>query len=258
MMDVKTEKRHSIFIVTINRPQLRNAVDGPTALELFRAFEEFDSNPNLSVAILTGEGEHFCAGADLKALSEGPERANPLNNNMEDPAPMGPIRLMLRKPVIAAISGYAVAGGLELACWCDLRVADHSARLGVFSRRFGVPYIDGGTQRLPRLIGLSRALDLMLTGRELDAEEAHEFGLVNRLVEKDALPYAVELAHRMASFPQECLQNDRMAMYRGLTMKLEDGLRMEFETGMKTIESGETVQGARRFTGGEGKHGSFS
>lgn len=257
-MDVKTEKRGSIFIVTINRPELRNAVDGPTALALFEAFKDYDADPGLSVAILTGEGDHFCAGADLKALSEEPGRANPLNSNMEDPAPMGPTRLMLRKPVIAAISGYAVAGGLELACWCDLRVADHSARFGVFSRRFGVPYIDGGTQRLPRLIGLSRALDLMLTGRELHAEEALAFGLVNRLTGEDVLSYAVDLARRMASFPQECLQNDRMAMYRGLHMDIEEGLKMEFETGMKTIESGETVQGARRFSDGEGKHGSFS
>ncbi|MFW5862177.1 MAG: crotonase/enoyl-CoA hydratase family protein [Spirochaetota bacterium] len=256
-MTVKTQIRDSILLVTIQRPQVRNAVDGPTARELFRVFTEYGSDPALSVAILTGEGEHFCAGADLKALSEDPKRANPLNPNMGQAAPMGPTRLMPGKPVIAAISGYAVAGGLELACWCDLRIADHSARFGVFSRRFGVPFIDGGTQRLPRLIGLSRSLDLMLTGRELDAKEALHFGLVNRLTDGNVLTAAIEVAERMSSFPQECLRNDRFAMYNGLNMALEDGLKMEFEMGLKTIESGETEDGAKRFTGGEGKHGSF-
>ncbi len=257
-MTVKTEIRDAIFLVTIQRPQVRNAVDGPTARELFRVFTEFGSDPDLSVAILTGEGEHFCAGADLKALSEDPQRANPLNPHMNQAAPMGPTRLMVGKPVIAAISGYAVAGGLELACWCDLRIADHSARFGVFSRRFGVPFIDGGTQRLPRLIGLSRSLDLMLTGRELDAREALHFGLVNRLTDGDVLAGAMEIAVRMAAFPQECLRNDRHAIYNGLDMSLEDGLKMEFEMGLKTIESGETEKGAKRFNDGTGKHGSFN
>ena len=257
-MNVKTEIRDAILLVTIQRPYRRNAVDGPTAEELFNIFSEFGSDPALSVAILTGEGQHFCAGADLNALSEDTERANPLNSHMDQPAPMGPTRLMPGKPVIAAISGYAVAGGLELACWCDLRVADHSARFGVFSRRFGVPFIDGGTQRLPRLIGLSRSLDLMLTGRELDAEEALRFGLVNRLTDGNVLTAAMELASRVASFPQECLRNDRQAIYNGLHMSLEDGLKMEFEMGLKTIESGETEQGAKKFNDGWGKHGSFS
>ncbi len=257
-MNVKTEIRDAILLVTIQRPHRRNAVDGPTAEELFNIFSEFGSDPALSVAILTGEGQHFCAGADLNALSEDTERANPLNSHMDQPAPMGPTRLMPGKPVIAAISGYAVAGGLELACWCDLRVADHSARFGVFSRRFGVPFIDGGTQRLPRLIGLSRSLDLMLTGRELDAEEALRFGLVNRLTDGNVLTAAMELASRVASFPQECLRNDRQAIYNGLHMSLEDGLKMEFEMGLKTIESGETEQGAKIFNDGWGKHGSFS
>lgn len=257
-MTVKTEIRDSILLVTIQRPQVRNAVDGPTARELFRVFTEFSSDPALSVAILTGEGEHFCAGADLKALSEDPERANPLNSHMSQAAPMGPTRLMAGKPVIAAISGYAVAGGLELACWCDLRIADHSARFGVFSRRFGVPFIDGGTQRLPRLIGLSRSLDLMLTGRELDAEEALHFGLVNRLTDDNVLAAAMEVAVRISSFPQECLRNDRQAIYNGIAMSLEDGLKMEFEMGRKTIESGETQQGAKRFNSGAGKHGNFN
>lgn len=237
-----------IVIITLNRPEVRNAIDRDTADELSNAFKQFDANKNLKVAILTGAGGNFCSGADLLAIAEDSHRKNRLNPNIKDNGPLGPTRMLLSKPVIAAISGYAVAGGLELACWCDIRMADMTAKFGVFCRRFGVPLIDGGTQRLPRLIGLSRALDLIITGREINAEEAYQFGLVNYLVtDKDIKQAALELAHKIASFPQQCMRSDRMAVYKGFNMPLSEALEIEFARGTDVIRNGETLEGAKLF-----------
>lgn len=261
---VIVEQDGPITIITINRPHCRNAVDGPTARALAAAFHAFDANDAASVAILTGAGKHFCAGADLKAVASGDAtRANPLlpvgnAENDYDLGPMGPSRMKLSKPVIAAVSGYAVAGGIELAAWCDLRVADETAVFGVFCRRFGVPLIDGGTVRLPRLIGMSRALDMMLTGRPVDAQEALQFGLANRVVPAgEALSAAKALAQQIADFPQRCMQNDRLSAYEQWGQPEAQALAAEFERGMQTLQSGETVAGAGRFTAGEGRHGDF-
>ncbi len=246
-MNVLQEIVNDILIITINRPQVRNAIDRPTAEHLSQAFRKFDADENLKVAILTGADGNFCAGADLLAIAEDGHRKNKLNPNIQDDGPLGPTRMLLSKPVIAAISGYAVAGGLELACWCDIRMADRSAKFGVFCRRFGVPLIDGGTQRLPRLIGLSRALDLIITGREIDAQEAYQFGLVNYLIDGDVKQEALALAQKIASFPQNCLRSDRMCVYRGFNMSLIDAMEMEFAKGTDVIRSGETLDGARKF-----------
>lgn len=245
-------------VISINRPTVRNAVDGLTAQALADCFRRFDQDAELDVAILTGVGEHFCAGADLKAVASGdPARINRLHK--EGDAPMGVSRLLLSKPVIAAISGYCVAGGLELALWCDLRVADSTAKFGVFCRRFGVPLIDGGTVRLPRAIGMSRALDLMLTGREVDADEALVIGLVNRVVEQGhALNAALALAQQLSAFPQQCLRHDRLSAYQQWGMTETQALANEFEHGWQTLSSGETVHGAQRFSQGQGKHGQFN
>lgn len=252
---VLTRKAGPLFWVTINRPEARNAVDGPTAEALAAAFRAFDADVALSVAILHGAGEHFCAGADLKAVASGaPQRANRLQPNGD--GPMGPTRMVLSKPVIAAVSGFCVAGGLELAAWCDLRVADNSARFGVFCRRFGVPLIDGGTLRLPRLIGMSRAMDLILTGREIDAQEALNFGLVNRLSGAGSvLATAEALALHLAALPQTCLRNDRRSAYEQWNLNETDALSNEFRLGLTTLASGETVAGASRFSAGVGRHG---
>ncbi|MGJ8669533.1 MAG: crotonase/enoyl-CoA hydratase family protein [Oceanococcus sp.] len=254
---VRTEERGSIFIVTIDRPQVRNCVDGATAQALADAFRAFDANPELSVAILTGAGEHFCAGADLKAIANGKTGAA----NRLSPAgdgPMGPSRMSLNKPVIAAVSGYAVAGGIELAAWCDLRVADETAVFGVFCRRFGVPLIDGGTVRLPRLIGMSRALDMILTGRPVSAQEALSMGLANRVVPKgQALAEAEKLALQIAGFPQACMRGDRRSAYEQWGHGEQQALSNEFEHGQRTLSSGETLAGAERFTAGNGRHGQF-
>ncbi|HEX5360406.1 MAG TPA: crotonase/enoyl-CoA hydratase family protein [Fluviicoccus sp.] len=253
---VRVERQPPLLNVFITRPEARNAVDRPTAEALAQAFRDFDADPELSVAILSGEGGNFCAGADLKAVFADPERRNRLDT--EGDGPMGPTRMQLTKPVIAAVSGYCVAGGLELALWCDLRVADETAVFGVFCRRFGVPLIDGGTLRLPRLIGMSRALDLMLTGRPVDAPEALAIGLANRLVPAgEALRAAEELARQIAGFPQQCLRGDRMSAYEQWGMGVEEALRNEFGHGLKTLASGESVAGAGRFSGGEGKGGKF-
>lgn len=254
---VLTERRDALFIVTINRPQVRNGVDRPTAQALADAFRTFDADPALSVAILTGAGGHFCAGADLKAVASGDAaRANRID--VEGDGPMGPSRLRLGKPVIAAVSGYAVAGGLELALWCDLRVADDSAVFGVFCRRFGVPLIDGGTVRLARAIGMSRALDLILTGRPVDAAEALQMGLANRVVPAgQALAAAVALAGDIAAFPQTCLRNDRLSVYQQWELAEDEALANEFQRGLATLRSGETRAGAARFSSGEGRHGAF-
>ncbi|MDF3031750.1 MAG: crotonase/enoyl-CoA hydratase family protein [Moraxellaceae bacterium] len=255
-MTVVLDRQPPLLIVRINRPAARNAVDGPTAATLARAFRDFETDPALTVAILAGEGEHFCAGADLKAVAGDPGRANRIAPDGD--GPMGPTRLPLTKPVIAAISGYCVAGGLELALWCDLRVADESAVFGVFCRRFGVPLIDGGTVRLPRAIGMSRALDLILTGRPVAADEALAIGLANRIVPKGELMHAArELALQIAAFPQACLRGDRRSAYEQWGMSEAAALANEFAHGMQTLQSGETVAGATRFSAGQGRHGDF-
>lgn len=242
--------------VTINRPDVRNAVNGPTAAALASAFRDFDQDAELSVAILQGAGEHFCAGADLKAVASG-DQANQIQ--VEGDGPMGPTRMMLSKPVIAAVSGYCVAGGLELAAWCDLRVADETAVFGVFCRRFGVPLIDGGTVRLPRLIGMSRAMDMILTGRAVSAEEAHTMGLVNRVVSSGQLVDAArQLAEQIAGFPQQCLRGDRMSALQQWGLFEADAIANEFQHGLTTLQSGETLTGASRFRDGQGRHGDFS
>ena len=253
---VLVERRPPLVVITINRPQARNAVDGPTAQQLAEAFRAFDADDALRVAILTGAGGHFCAGADLKALGTAPARANRIDAAGD--GPMGPSRLRLSKPVIAAVSGYAVAGGIELACWCDLRVADVSAVFGVFCRRFGVPLIDGGTVRLPRLIGMSRALDLILTGRAVDAQEAYAMGLANRVVPAgQSLAEAKKLALQIAAFPQQCMRNDRASAYEQWGMTQDAAIANEFERGLATLKSGESLSGATRFAGGDGRHGKF-
>jgi enoyl-CoA hydratase len=251
MPSVQFETRDRIAIVTIDRPRARNAVDRMTAAELIAAFRAFDSNDSLDVAIITGAGGNFCAGADLKALAAGEG-----NRMSEDGGPMGPTRMLLSKPVIAAVEGYAVAGGLELALWCDLRVAASNAVFGVFCRRFGVPLVDLGTIRLPRLIGQSRALDLILTGRGVAGEEALQMGLANRLAEPGlALEAAIELAGVLSAFPQRCMRSDRMSVYEQWALDWEAATRNEFRRGREVVESGETVRGAGRFAGGEGRHG---
>jgi len=251
---VLIQKHGDILVVTINRPAVRNAVDGPTAGALADAFSNFDADDRLRVAVLTGAGGTFCAGADLKAVATG--NGNQLSQDGD--GPMGPSRMLLSKPVIAAVEGHAVAGGLELACWCDLRVAASDAVFGVYCRRFGVPLIDLGTIRLPRLIGHSHALDLILTGRGVCGDEALRMGLANRLVETgQALEGALELARGLARFPQACMRSDRLSAYEQWSMPLADAIRNEFQRGMQVIASGETVEGAKRFAGGEGRHGAI-
>lgn len=241
MVGIRMEDR--ITIVTIQRPEVRNAVDLDTAEALAYAFRQFDADPHSEVAILTGAGGNFCAGADLKAFNN---RLNP-----EGDAPMGPTRMRLSKPVIAAVEGYAVAGGLELAIWCDLRVASRTATFGVFCRRFGVPLIDLGTVRLPRLIGQSRALDMILTGRAVSGDEALTMGLANRVTEPGlALDGAFDLAQEIAKHPQRCMRSDRLSVYEQWGMSSDDAARNEFRLGMQVIESGESKEGAQRFVKG--------
>jgi enoyl-CoA hydratase len=258
-MEVTVEKEARICTIILNRPEIRNCVDRITADKLADAFRAFDNDQALDVAVLWGEGGTFSAGADLKAITEDPhKRGNRLNENMSDDGPMGPTRMRLSKPVIAAISGYAVAGGLELACWCDLRVMEEDAVLGVFCRRFGVPLIDGGTQRLPRLIGVSRALDMILTGRPVGAEEALSMGLVNRVVKTGtAREEAEKLAREISRFPQVCMRSDRESLYSGFDIDFEKAMELEFQLGLRVIASGETGEGAVKFSGGEGRHGQF-
>lgn len=255
-MTVTTETRQQTQIIRINRPTVRNCVDGPTAAALAQAFRDFEAS-DAAVAVLTGAGEHFCAGADLKAVASGdPARANRLQTDGD--GPMGPSRMQLSKPVIAAVEGYCVAGGLELAAWCDLRVASTTAVFGVFCRRFGVPLIDGGTVRLPRLIGHSRAMDLILTGRAVAADEALQIGLANRVVSAgQALSAALDLAEQIASFPQQCLRNDRASALAQWSLSEAEAMAREFAFGTQTLNSGETVAGASRFRDGTGRHGQF-
>lgn len=256
MSTVRTEIHGAVLVVTIDRPEVRNAVDRPTADALSAAFRSFDADDELAAAILQGSGGHFCSGADLKAMANDPERANRI-----DPAgdgPMGPTRMTLSKPAIAAIEGYAVAGGLELALWCDLRVAAEDATLGFFDRRWGVPLIDGGTVRLPRLIGQSRALDLLLTGRPVAAKEAFEIGLVNRLADPGgALDVALELAHGLARYPQAVMRADRKSSLTQWGSDLADAMAVEFHSGVAAAATGETERGAERFASGHGRHGDF-
>jgi enoyl-CoA hydratase len=247
---VRVERNGSVTTVIMNRPQARNAVNGPAAAELLEAFEAFDSDDSASVAVLCGDNGTFCAGADLKAL--GTPEGNPAQRS--GPGPMGPSRMVLSKPVIAAVSGYAVAGGLELAVWCDLRIVEEDAVFGVFCRRWGVPLIDGGTVRLPRLIGHSRAMDLILTGRAVGAQEALQIGLANRVVPKgEARAAAEELAAQLAALPQLCLRADRLSMLHQWGESEQSA--MDFEFGSLSKVSGELLAGAKRFADGEGRHG---
>jgi enoyl-CoA hydratase len=253
-MTVRRESSGPVLTVTIDRPEARNAVDRATADALAEAFRDFDADDSLSVAVLTGAGGTFCAGADLKALSRG-ESVNRLEPDGD--GPMGPSRMRLSKPVVAAIEGYAVAGGLELALWCDLRVAAEDAVLGVFCRRWGVPLIDGGTVRLPRLIGQSRAMDLILTGRPVAADEALAIGLVNRVAPAGAaLDHAQALAAEIAAFPQVCVRSDRASALEQWGLDEEHALAVEFGHGLRAVET-ESLEGATRFAQGAGRHGTF-
>jgi enoyl-CoA hydratase len=254
---VTTRSDGPVCTITLHRPAERNAVDGPTALALRHAFEAFEADETLHVAVLTGGGGHFCAGADLKALGD-PARRNVLRADGNGPGPMGPTRMDFGKPVIAAIEGYAVAGGLELALMCDLRVAARSAVFGVFCRRWGVPLIDGGTVRLPRIVGMARALDLILTGRAVPADEALAMGLVNRIVDDgQALPMAQALAQQVAGFPQQCLRADRASAFAQWSLPLAEALQHEGARGMPAALA-EGLPGAARFAAGAGRHGSSS
>ena len=246
----------SICTITIERPERRNAVDGVTATALVEAFERFEADGALRVAILTGAGGHFCGGADLKAIGD-PQRRNRLDPRGQGPGPMGPSRMALRKPLIAAIEGYAVAGGLELALLADLRVASEAAVFGVFCRRWGVPLIDGGTVRLPRIVGMGRALDLILTGRAVSAAEAHAIGLVNRVTAPGAaLSEAIALARQIAAFPQGCMLADRKSAYAQWDLPLADALTQEGAWGVPIVAA-EGVAGAAKFASGAGRHGAF-
>ncbi|GAA4566040.1 crotonase/enoyl-CoA hydratase family protein [Micromonospora coerulea] len=250
-MGVRVEHDGPVTTVILDRPAARNAVDGPTARALADAFRAFEADPDAAVAVLWGAGGTFCSGADLKAIG------TPSGNRVEPEGdgPMGPTRMRLSKPVIAAISGYAVAGGLELALWCDLRIAESDAVLGVFCRRWGVPLIDGGTVRLPRLIGESRAMDLVLTGRPVPAAEAYEMGLVNRLVAPgDARAEAERLAAEIARHPQTCLRNDRAALLSGAGLPEPEAMATELAFGMESLVI-DAMPGAARFTAGAGRHG---
>ncbi|MFD7260466.1 crotonase/enoyl-CoA hydratase family protein [Streptomyces sp. NPDC059874] len=252
---VRVERDGPVTTVVLSRAAARNAVDGPMARQMADAFRSFEADEDASVAVLWGEGGTFCAGADLKAV--GTERGNRVERDGD--GPMGPTRLNLTKPVIAAVSGHAVAGGLELALWCDLRVVEEDAVLGVFCRRWGVPLIDGGTVRLPRLIGESRAMDLILTGRPVPAAEAYAIGLANRLVPPGQARQAAEqLARDIAAFPQLCLRHDRLSVREQHGLAESEALADELRHGMVPLSAGETLSGAARFTSGAGRHGSFA
>ncbi len=253
-MNVSFETEGAVAIVTIERPEVRNCVDGPTAAELAAAFRRFEQSDELAVAILTGAQGAFCAGADLKAM--GSSRS--VQVTQDGDGPMGPTRMLLSKPVIAAVEGHAVAGGLELALWCDLRVAARDAVFGVFCRRWGVPLMDGGTVRLARLIGHSHALDLILTGRPVSGDEALRMGLANRLVEPGrTLDASIALARELAAFPQRCLRSDRISSYRQWDCDLDAALGVETQLGLETIASDEIRAGVARFVDGAGRHGQF-
>lgn len=258
-MTVRTETRGDVHVVTIDRPEVRNAVDAATAEALADAFRDFDADDSLAVAVLTGADGAFCAGYDLKSVADGsaPGLPSPVEGGRGN-SPMGPAHLVLSKPVIAAVEGHAVAGGLELALWCDLRVAARDAVFGVFCRRWGVPLIDGGTIRLPRLLGHSHAMDLILTGRGVSGDEARMMGLANRLTEPGrALDEAVTLGEELATFPQRCMRSDRLSALEQWGLTYDQAAANEFGRGLSVIESGETQAGAGRFAAGHGRHGSF-
>jgi enoyl-CoA hydratase len=251
---VRVETNGPVTTVVLSRPDARNAVDGPTARELAEAFQDFDADNSAAVAVLYGDGGTFCAGADLKAIG------TPAMNRVapDGDGPMGPTRMRLSKPVIAAVAGHAVAGGLELALWCDLRVAEEDAVLGVFCRRWGVPLVDGGTVRLPQLVGAGRAMDLILTGRPVDAAEALRIGLVDRFVPVGtARAEAEALAATIAAFPQTCLRQDRLSVLEQAGLPENEALANELRHGLVSLDS-DALAGARRFAGGEGRHGSFA
>jgi enoyl-CoA hydratase len=256
-VSVRVETSGRIATVVLSRPEVRNAVDRATARALADAFRAFDADPGLDVAVLWGEGGTFCAGADLGQVAGATGNAPAAREGGD--GPLGPTRLALGKPVIAAVAGHAVAGGLELALWCDLRVAERSAVFGVFCRRWGVPLMDGGTVRLPRIVGLGRALDMILTGRPVGAEEALAFGLADRVVADGASRAEAErLAAQVAAFPPLCMRSDRRSAYDGFGLTLEEALRHETRLGLAVIASGETRAGAARFAAGEGRHGKFA
>jgi enoyl-CoA hydratase/carnithine racemase len=251
MPTVRVDRDGPVWTVVLSRPEARNAVDGPTAQALANAFREFDAAEDAKVAVLWGEGGTFCAGADLKAI--GTDRGNQVTTDGD--GPMGPTRMRLSKPVIAAVAGYAVAGGLELAIWCDLRVAAEDAVFGVFCRRWGVPLIDGGTIRLPRLIGQSRAMDMILTGRPVDAQEAMAIGLANRVVPQGEERAAAEaLARDLAQLPQTCMRQDRLSALEQWNLDEQTALAGELQHGLKSLADG-ALEGAAKFTAGAGRHG---
>jgi enoyl-CoA hydratase len=254
--NVRTEKNGPVPTVILSRPEVRNAVDSATSNALADAFRAFEADPDARVAVFFGDHGTFCAGADLKAIVRGDRQAD-IPKGFQGDGPMGPTRMVLSKPVIAAVAGYAVAGGLELALWCDLRVMEEDAILGVFCRRWGVPLIDGGTIRLPRLIGLGHALDLIITGRPVAAREALAMGLVNRVVPKGTSREAAEkLALEISSFPQACMNADRMSAYTQWDLPLMEAMGNEFEKGFPMVEA-EGLSGAARFAGGAGRGGKF-
>jgi len=258
MSAVRVEKQGPVTTVILHRPEVRNAVDRPTAQALADAFRAFDADKDAHVAVFFGDGGNFCAGADLKAAAAAVASGVGIGNAIEDEGdgPMGPTRLMLDKPVIAAVAGFAVAGGLELALWCDLRVAEEDATFGVFCRRFGVPLIDGGTVRLPRIIGLGRALDMILIGRPVSAQEALLMGLANRVVPRGQARAAAEkLAAEIAAFPQICMRGDRRSAHEQFAFSVPDAMRNELALGRRAL--GEAFTGATAFASGKGRHGSF-
>lgn len=256
---VRIEQSGTVATVVLDRPEARNAVDPPTAAALVEAFLEIERDDAIHAAVLWGAGGTFCAGADLQAVARGwdPARLREPTGDRSDPyGPMGPTRLRLEKPVVAAVAGHAVAGGLELALWCDLRVVEDDAVFGVFCRRWGVPLVDGGTLRLPRLIGASRALDMILTGRPVDATEALSMGLANRVVPKGQARAAAEaLAQQIAAFPQGCLRADRSSLHRQFGLDEADALAAEYARGLEVLKSGESAAGAARFVHGAGRGG---
>lgn len=258
-MSIDITRDGPVAIIAINRPTRRNAVDLEAARDLFDAFRAFDADEASSVAVLTGASGAFCAGADLKALAGGESGKRAAPGGVNSFGPMGPTRLRLGKPVIAAIEGHAVAGGAELALWCDLRVMAETATFGIFCRRFGVPLVDLGTVRLPRLIGHSRAMDLILTGRPIDAREALAIGLANRVAPAgEALAHAIALAKQIAAFPQTCMRHDRLSAIEQWDLDESAAIDNEVAHGLATLRSGETASGAQRFSSGEGRHGQFS
>lgn len=251
--EVRVERQGAVTTVIINRPEARNAVNGPTAAQLVAAFEEFDADDTASVAVLWGDNGTFCAGADLKAF--GTPESNAVHRT--GPGPMGPTRMVLSKPVIAAVSGYAVAGGLELALWCDLRVAEEDAVFGVFCRRWGVPLIDGGTVRLPRLVGTGRAMEIILTGRKLPADEAYRIGACEQVVpDGKSREFAEAMAHEIARFPQVCTRADRRSVYMQQGLSVREAMRKEWYNGIPAVVA-EGAAGAARFASGKGRHGDF-